>query len=190
MLLHENLEAVYDRRTCERRRQWQNAAEEGLRGGWFSRRKRGRGKLRERRMNRGIYAQFGLDLHRNKSVELGGMSWHTLCNGREIFQRRERNESQPRGSATKLHSGNRRRQADGKLTRHERPEGEGKCGLRLQALSQPGRQSCDRVTETPDLRKIGSLRASSRKRIRPLACLVGGCETWEVLRFVTFHPSQ
>jgi len=99
------------------------------------------------------------------------MSWHTHFNGRAIFQRRKWNESRPGGSATDPNSGNRRRQADGKLTRHERPVGQGRCGLRSHGLSQPGRQSCDLVTETPDLRKFGSLGASSRKRIRSLAFL-------------------
>jgi len=94
--------------------------------------------LREGAWIGAIYAQIVGDLHRNKLVEAGKSRGILICNGREIFQRREWNRSQPGESATKLDSGNRRRQADGKLTQHERPEGEGKCGLRLLTLSKMG----------------------------------------------------
>jgi hypothetical protein len=41
------------------------------------------------------YAQFGRDLHRNKAVETGRSRAILICNGREIFQRREWNRSLP-----------------------------------------------------------------------------------------------
>ena len=70
---------------------WKMWRDEGFVGG----KARGGGKLREGAWIGAIYAQFGRDLHRNKSVETGNSRAILICNGREIFQRRERNESQP-----------------------------------------------------------------------------------------------
>ena len=80
------------------------------------------------------------------------------------------------GSATRLHSGNRKRQADGKLTQHERPEGEGRCGLCLLTLSQPGRQSCDQVTENTRSSKDRIAEGEFSQEDSPFGIFGVGCQ--------------
>jgi hypothetical protein len=74
--------------------------------------------LREGAWIEAIYAQFFRDLHRNKSVETGKSHGILFSTEEKSFRGESGTEASQGGSATKLDSGNRRRQADGKLIQH------------------------------------------------------------------------
>ncbi len=136
-----------------------------------------------------FFAQFGRDSHRNKSAKTSTSRAILSGNGREIFQRRERNRSQPE---------DRRRDSlqateDGwqKGSSYDAWNGSPRmCGSCSRVLSDSGMTRLWSGHRTPDLRKFGWLRASSRKRIRPLAFSISfpaDIERWPVMPSKTFR---